>query len=337
MLRPFLEQVKQGQDLALQEAYRCAELLLSESFAPEEIAAFLSALAQKGESLSEVVGFAQAMRAVMVPIDLPYPTLDVCGTGGSGKSRFNVSSAVAFVLAAAGVPVVKHGNRGSKLPNGSFDFIEALGIPIDLLPEQQIEVFEKFNLSFLFARQYHPAVAKVAKARQLVGGPTIFNLLGPLCNPAKVSHQLLGTPRLERAELLAKALQQLGIERAWVVAGEDGRDEVSLEARTQILEVNTDVDLILASSFDPATLQPHPSALTELEGGTAVENAKLFVELIHSGNVEHPVMAWIALNAAAGMVVVGKALDIQSGYTLALELLRSKTVAAFFDRCLGAF
>ncbi len=335
MLSTTLEKVRAGQNLGKNEAYACACEIFDKDYSPEFVAEFLGALADKKEAIFEVLGFVQAMQERMIPLELgPGPRIDICGTGGSGKARFNVSTAVAFILAAGGVPVAKHGNRGSKLPNGSFDFIEALGIPLGLSADAQKALFEEFGLVFLFARYYHPAVAKVAPARQLLGRPSIFNILGPLCNPAGITHQLLGTASRERWKLLAEVLSHQNMKNAWVICGADGRDEISLTAPTYRYQIR-DENYDLADAIDPKSFCPISIDDAALSAGNADQNAALFHHILTDRDVLHPVSLWIQLNAAAAFVVFGTAPDLATGFELAKQLIGSGKVMTFVSRYLS--
>jgi anthranilate phosphoribosyltransferase len=291
-----------------------AETILTDIFTgtvdQTEITELLVALYQKGESVSEIVGFATAMRKAMIKIDLPHPIMDNCGTGGSGKSRFNVSSAAAILLASMGIPMAKHGNRGSKGPTGSMDFIEALGIPIDLSPEKTKDYFLKHNICFLFARNYHPNMKYVTESRKTIPHRTIFNLLGPLCNPANVSHQLIGTPNADTAKKLAAAAQQLGTQCTWVIVGGNATDELSPNHTSTVFKVIP--QSITEEQFTPQTLNLENTP--QYTGETASQNATTFKTLIANRQITHPIIIHVALNAAAAISIFN-ATPLSTAYT----------------------
>ncbi|MDA1353498.1 MAG: anthranilate phosphoribosyltransferase [bacterium] len=329
MLDTFLEPLAAGQHLSESESTACLSTIFDSECAQSEIEQLLSALHTKGESTDEIVGFAKAMRAKMTPVTLNKDAIDLCGTGGSGKSRFNVSTAAAFVLASMGISVAKHGNRGSKQPNGSFDFLEALGLPIELSSAQCETAFSKTNLCFLFARMFHPAMGKVAPARKALGHRTIFNLLGPLCNPAGVTHQIIGCADEAIAKKLAPAIQRLGSKRVILVVGHNGLDELSTTGTSKLIDVRETA--ISESMFDPAELglsAQEPEAISGLSGA---ENAALFKSVFQAGDVSHPIATIVALNAGLAAYCVGNSLTIADGVMLAQTAIRSKVAWAKFE------
>lgn len=322
--------IESGKDLSRDHA----ELVMSEIFngevATDMLVRFLGALADKGESVSEIVGFASVMRRELIPVQLGDQCLDLCGTGGSGKDRFNISTASAFILASLGVSVAKHGNRGSQKSNGSFDFLEALGVSLDQSPEQLVDQYHRFKLAFLFAKNHHPGMRFVGEARKLLGRRSIFNLLGPLCSPASVTHHVLGTIDWGVAEKLAQSLQQLGIIRAFVVVGDQGMDEFTTTGSSRYLDVTQTG--IHEQTLDPADWDLDTSV--DSMGGLAVENARLFQSLLNTPDLEHPVMKQLILNSAMGLLCVGHVPDIASGISLIKQGLLSNQTQAFVARFL---
>ncbi|MFA5879565.1 MAG: anthranilate phosphoribosyltransferase [Candidatus Margulisiibacteriota bacterium] len=322
MLEFFLDKVKNQIDLSEEESFQVLQIIFSGQCKLEEIIALLANLAIKGESVNEIIGFTKAMWQNAVKIDLLKDSIDTCGTGGSNRPRFNVSTAAAFVMAAGGVPVIKHGNRGSKTANGSFDFLEALGISFEVENNQIVELFNKTNLCFLFARNFHLAMKHVSAARKQIPGRTIFNLIGPLCNPARVNYQVLGTTSSEIAAKLAHALAQFETKKALVIVGADGFDELSLTHDSLIYEVSKqNINKIM---FSPESLNIKLNSSVVV--GSALENANLFVKLIQEGNIEHPNSLLIALNAGAGFYCFGKKDSIIQGFEYAKELIINKKV-----------
>ncbi len=303
------------------------DLLLSGSLAPEEGADLLVTWAQRGETGAELAAVVRALRARAVPVALTRSSVDVVGTGGVEGSRFNVSTTVAFVLASAGVAVAKHGNRGSRSPNGSFDFLEALGIPIDLPPAALTTLHQDHGLCFLFARALHPAMAAAVPYRKLAARRTIFNLAGPLANPAPVDHLLIGAVDQRSALVLAQALRLLGDGRALVVCGEPGIDEVSISGPTHTWNVT-------AQDINQGILTPAPQSVVDralLPGGDATTNAALFARLI-AGDPCDGLAEMVQVNAG----LVFDLLDGQPpvyhgpGYHRAAQRLADGRVARFF-------
>ena len=311
--------------LTEQESYDVLIEIFQGSADIEDIKQLLVILSQdKGETVDEIVGFARAMRDHMTQVHLKKPMLDLCGTGGSGQDRFNASTAAAFVLAAGGVPVAKHGNRGSKKPNGSFDFLEALGIPFEHTADQCAALFDQTNLCFLFARQFHPAMKYVAPARQAVGHRTLFNLLGPLCNPAGATHQILGTLSNEIANKLAQALMRLGTNRTLVIVGHNGLDELSLTGKSEYYEVKS-------NEIKPHLFIPESNSADLLPVGNAIENAAQFLTVLQDKNALADLRQFIALNAAAGFYCMNRVEKINDGIKLANDLITSGEVYRFLE------
>jgi anthranilate phosphoribosyltransferase len=296
------------------------DAILDGELSEDEVVQVLTEMAIRGETVEELVAAVEAMRTRMLSVQLSKPSIDVCGTGGVMGDRFNTSTATAFALAAIGIPVAKHGNRGSRMPNGSFDFLEALGIPIDLGPAGVQEVFSRTDLSFMFARQFHPAVGSIGSARKRIGGRTIFNLIGPLCNPAGVSRQLLGTVSVELSEKLAAAVMHLGTERTIIVVGPNGRDELASDGVSKILEVTS--SQITTYTCDPREFAPDVNVV----GGNAVENARQFEGWLDNPDSNPALSVSIALNCAAAMYLVGHSATFKDGFEAAFGLIRSRVV-----------
>jgi len=308
------------------DALELLDLLMTGSVAAGDGAALLVALSERGETGAEVAAFAKGLLARAAPIPLQRPSLDVCGTGGSGLTRFNVSTTVAFVLAAAGVPVAKHGNRGSLKPNGSFDLLDQLGVRYALPPEKLAALHRDTGVCFLFARAVHPAVAAVAPYRKAAGRRTIFNLAGPLANPARPRCQVVGVTNEHTGRVIAEALSRLAVQRAVVVWGGPGIDEFSVTGESRCVEVTGGSSrLVTVSALHPELEHE------ELPGGDAPENAAIFHRLINGQEVG-PLRDMVALNA-------GAAIDLWhdrapsahgEGIAQATELLRSGAVRATF-------
>jgi len=263
-----------------------------------------------------------------VPLNLDADCIDVCGTGGSGLARFNVSTAVAFVLAADGIRVAKHGNRGSRRANGSFDLLDALHCPFRFPPGKLREVFDRTDLCFIYARHYHPFMKTVARARTLANRRTIFNIAAPLCNPSNPVFQVVGTPTIENAWLVAEVLQRLGRVKCQVVCGAPGIDEVSISGATEILTVSQ--DSVTKTTLTPADLGLQPLAYETIPGGDAEENAVLFEQLIN-GSAPEPIVQMVCASAAVAMHCRGAVETVRTGYERCRTLLADGSVASKFE------
>ena len=318
----ILHKTQAGIDLTEAEAETAVTQIMEGAASPEGVKDFLLALRRKGESLSEVVGAARAMRAHAAPIRVDgRELLDTCGTGGDGLKTVNLSTLAALVAAGAGVPVAKHGNRSVTSACGSADLLEALGVVVDVEPAVVERCIKEAGFGFLFAPRFHPAMKVVAPIRKELRVPTIFNLLGPLTNPAGVRHQVVGVADPAKMELYAQALKELGAERFLVVHGADGQDEISTTGPTEVVEFNgkIDPDRLARYTLVPETFGIQPARLEQLRGGPPSENARIAQEVLagRSG----PVREAVLFNAAAALYVAGIAGDIQAGFSLAAHSL----------------
>ena len=307
--------VAAGTDLTADEARACADAVFTASAGElDQVVALLEALAEKGEDAGEVTGFARAIleRATPAPERVRGRGVDLAGTGGSGLERFNVSTAAAFTVAAAGTPVVKHGNRGSRQPNGSFDFLDALGIDYDVAPEVMERCFESTRLAFFFARAWHPAMAAVAPARQRVARRTIFNLAAPLCNPAQPPYQFMGASSVAAAELLVQVLADLGRRRALVVCGAPGIDDLSIAGPTEVFTL--DAGAVRRETVRPEQFGIAPVGYDTLPAGSGERNAATFTDLVSAGGERSPLTDLICLNAGAALYCAEAADSIATGY-----------------------
>jgi anthranilate phosphoribosyltransferase len=321
MIMEALHKVVERRDLSREEAARVMEVLMSGGATDAEIAAFLTAMRMKGETAEELCGFAQVMRERVIAVPtrhadaqaIPYPgqrrLVDTCGTGGDGQGTFNISTAAAFVVAGAGVPVAKHGNRSVSGLCGSADVIEALGIPLDLPPDRVGRCIDEVGIGFLFAPLLHPAMRHVMAARRQIRIRTLFNLLGPLTNPARASAQVVGVYDAALTEVLANVLNELGCQRAFVVHGMDGLDEISTITETKISEVR-------AGRVGTFFVRPEDFGIVrathgDLKGGDAPANAEIIRHILRGA--EGPKRDIVVLNAGAAIVAGGGAEDIQEG------------------------
>lgn len=315
-LLSFLHRIVEGQELSPAEAEQAMSVILSGGASTSQIAAFLTALRMKGETAGEILGFARAMRAKVVRVDPGEdcgPLLDTCGTGGDERGTINVSTIAAFVVAGARVRVAKHGNRSISSRCGSADVLEALGVRIAMPPERMARAVREVGIGFLFAPSLHPAMKYAQPARLELKLRTVFNLLGPLTNPAGARYQLAGAFSREAAVLMAEALAALGLERGFVVHGSDGMDEVTTTGPTLALEVRNGA--VIQHTLTPGDFGV-PSVLPgELKGGTCEENAGLMRSVLNGAR--GPRRDIVLVNAATALVAAGAASSFAQGMTLA--------------------
>ena len=329
----YTSAVAAGKDLTADEARACADAVFAAAATElDQVVALLRALAEKGEAAGEVTGFARAIleRATPAPAGVRGRGVDLAGTGGSGLARFNVSTAAAFTVAAAGTPVVKHGNRGSRQPNGSFDFLDALGISYDMAPEAMERCFAETRLAFFFARAWHPAMAAVAPARQQVARRTIFNLAAPLCNPAQPPYQFMGASSVAAAELLIEVLADLGRRRALVVCGAPGIDDLSIAGPTEVFTL--DAGAVRRETVSPEQFGIAPVSYGALPAGSGEENAALFTGLIAAAAEPSPLIDLVCLNAGAALYCAEAADSIATGFAAARGAFADGGVARHMAR-----
>lgn len=329
MLQEATRALLSGRSLERAEARGAMEAIFAPAL-PVQVASFLTALTMKGETPDEIAGLAEAMRARAVPVPGAWPELiDTCGTGGDRTGTFNISTTVAFIAAACGLKVAKHGNRSASSQCGSADVLEALGANVELSPEQAARCLEAHGITFLFAPCFHPAMKHVAPVRRELGFPTAFNLLGPLCNPLRPSHQVLGVFRHAHVPLMARALRELGTRRALVVHGHGGLDELSLEGPSEVAELHPDGS-IRTFQLDPRDAGLAPAPLAALAGGDAPTNARL-IRGILSGERRDACRDVVLWNAAAALWIGGAARDMRAGVTLAAEAIDTGAARAKLD------
>jgi anthranilate phosphoribosyltransferase len=306
-------------------------MMMSGEATPAEIGAFLTALRLKGETADEVTGMARVMREHSLHVKVDGPLVDTCGTGGDGQRTFNVSTAAVFVAAGAGARVAKHGNRAMSSACGSADVLEALGAKIDLNPEQVGECIEKTGVGFMFAQAFHPAMKHVAPVRREIGIRTVFNILGPLTNPAGAQAQVLGVARPELAPLLAEVLGRLGVKHALVVHGQEGLDELSPAGPSTVHELND--GKMREYDVSPEQFGLTPAPLEAVAGGSAEENAST-LRAVLSGE-RGPLRDVVVLNASAALVAADIAQDIAGGVKASQEAIDSgaarKRLEAFLE------
>ena len=323
-MRELLDSLYENKSLSFSEAKQAMEKMTEGNATPEHISALLSALKIKGETYEEIAGFAAVLREKSIPVLIDRDDLiDTCGTGGTHKNTFNISTTVAFVLAAAGVGVAKHGNRSISSKCGSADVLEELGISLAHYSIKAKESLEKFNFAFLFAPNFHPAFKHIGPIRKALGFRTVFNILGPLVNPAQVKRQVLGVFTQDLLETMARSLKELGTIEAMVVASDDGFDEFSLGAKTKVSHLKD--NMIENYEVDPQKFGLKKATVDEIKGGDKKLNAKIIQSIIDGQQGPHRDI--VLLNAAASFVVSNKARDFKEGIQIAKEVIDSGKVS----------
>jgi anthranilate phosphoribosyltransferase len=319
MLSEALKKIVSGAHLTEQEAALAMDDIMNGSATPSQIGAFLIALRMKGETIPEITGCAVSMRAKAKRVELDGYAIDTCGTGGDGGKTFNISTAVAIIAAAAGVNVAKHGNKAVSSKSGSADVLEALGIKIDMSPEMVVECIKKTRIGFLFAPYYHVSMKNVVGTRNELGVRTVFNILGPLTNPAGVKGQILGVYDGRLVHSLAEVLRNLGTQRALVVHGMDGLDEITTTTKTMVSEIRE--GRIIDYEIDPVDYGVPYAKPADISGGDAKHNAELIVRVLQGerGAARDIVL----LNAAAALYVGNAAEDLREGLTRAAYIVDS--------------
>jgi len=323
-IRGAIARLVERQDLDEQEAAACMEELMTGAATPAQFAAFVTALRMKGETADEIAGMARVMRDKSSRLHIDGELLDTCGTGGDSSGSFNVSTCAAFIAAGAGARVAKHGNRAMTSQCGSADVLEALGAKIDLNAEQVEACVEQAGIGFMFAQAFHPAMKHVAAARREIGIRTVFNLLGPLTNPAGATRQVVGVARPELVEKVAAVLQRLGSKRALVVHGDDGFDEISISGGSSVAELTPDGVRQFRVTPEDAGLARHD--ISALRGGTPEQNAAE-LRLVLDG-APGALRDFALINAAAALVAWGSAADLRTGVDLAEQSIDSGAAAA---------
>ena len=320
-LTDFLPRLVRREDLSRDEAFELLEALLDAGATDAQIAGALVALAAKGETVEELVGMAEALRSRATRVLSQHSCfIDTAGTGSSRAKTFNISTAAAFVIAGAGLPVAKHGNRAASSKSGSADLLTSLGVNVSAIPLASEQALNEIGICFMFAPLYHGATARVAGIRRQLGIHTTFNLLGPLSNPASAPRQIIGVWRKEFAEKLAHVLSQLGTEHAWVVHGEDGLDEITLAGTTHVAEAQNGE--VKTFEVGPNDFGFETASLDHLRGGDAEANAKI-VSAVLSGSRKDEARALVIVNAAAALLLGGAAVDLLEGAKLAADSIDS--------------
>lgn len=320
------------QPLAQDEAEAAFGAMLDGEIADEEIARFLVELSDRGETASEIAGAAQAMRARLIPVAAPDNAIDVCGTGGDGHHTLNVSTAVSLVVAACGVPVAKHGNRAASSKAGAADTLEVLGLNLDRAAETAEATLADLGICFLFAGKHHPAMGRIMPIRKRLGRRTIFNLMGPLANPAGVKRQLVGIARPAYVPIYAEALARLGSDLSFVVSGDEGLDELSLAGGNEVAVVTPAGVRMQRVAPEDAGLPPAP--VEAIRGGDPAYNAEALRKLLLGE--PGPYRDAVLFNAAGALIVAGEVEDWRSGVEEAAEALDKGLAKALLDCWIAA-
>ena len=320
MFSALIEKLGRREDLTTEEAAQAMAVIMRGEAAPAQVAGLLIGLTMKGERPTELVGFARTMREQAVALARPVEDVfDTCGTGGDRSGTFNISTASALVIAACGVTVAKHGNRSVSSLCGSADVLDALGVNVSASPAVVERCLRDVGIAFFFAPTFHPAMRHAAQARKELGVRTAFNLLGPLTNPARAERQIVGVPRPELTELIARALLLLGSKRAWVVHGADGLDELSTTGYTKVSECRDGT--VQTFYVHPADYGLAKSSLDTLKGGDATRNAQMIREVLNG--TQGPPRAVVLLNAGAALFIAGRAESVKAGLAHAADAIDS--------------
>lgn len=320
MIKETIIKLSKKQDLAYAEAEAVMDEIMSGQATPVQMSAYLTALALKGETIDEITASAAGMRAHCIKLLHNLDVLEIVGTGGDGSNSFNISTTSSLVIAAGGVPVAKHGNRAASSKSGAADVLEALGVKITLTPERSAEILKKINICFLFAQNYHIAMKYVAPIRKELGIRTVFNILGPLSNPAGANMELMGVYDQSLVEPLAQVMANLGVNRGMVVYGQDSLDEISMCAPTSVCEIRD--GKFISYEITPEQFGYERCEKGALTGGTPAENAEI-TKAILKGEEKGPKRQAVCLNAGAALYIAGKAASIEEGVKLAESLIDS--------------
>ncbi len=326
-LKPFLAKVATGESLSREEAQDAFGILMSGEATPSQIGAFLMALRVRGETVAEMTGAVSTMRAKMLRVDAPADAVDIVGTGGDGAGTYNISTLAAIIAAGAGLTVAKHGNRALSSKSGTADALSALGVNLEIGPKQIARCIREAGIGFMFASMHHAAMRHVGPSRVELGTRTIFNLLGPLSNPAGAKRQLLGVYSPQWLMPIAETLREMGSETVWVVHGQ-GLDEITTTGTTQVVALES--GKIREFELSPADFGVAPATLADLKGGDGVANAAALRAVL--GGAKNAYRDISLCNAAAALVVAGKAETLKDAMQLATASLESGKASAALDR-----
>ena len=320
MIKEAIESLVAGRSLASEQAAGVMEEIMSGKATPAQIAAFITALRIKGETVDEIAGLARVMQAKAIPVKVTPPVVDTCGTGGDKSSSFNISTAAAFIAAGAGLKVAKHGNRAMSSRCGSADVLEALGVDIELGAEAVAECLQKIGIGFMFAPLFHPAMKYAAGPRRDIGIRTVFNILGPLVSPTHARFQVMGVATRELGEKIASVLHRLSSKHALVVHGLDGMDEISIADKSLVWEV-TEEGVLPPYEVSPQYFGFKEAKLKEIKGGTPEDNARILRSILKGERGPRRDIA--VMNAAAAIVAANRASDLKEGARIAQESIDS--------------
>jgi len=332
MIKEAIASLIEGRSLSFEEAGGVMEEIMSGEATPAQIAAFLTSLCAKGETSEEIAGLASVMRAKATPVKITWPAIDIVGTGGDGSGSFNISTAAAFVAAGAGLKVAKHGNRAASSRCGSADILEALGVKIELGPGAVAECIGTAGIGFMFAPVFHPAMKHAAVPRREIGIRTVFNILGPLTNPARVEHMVLGVPSEELGYKIAEVLFRLGTKHSLVIYGRDSLDEISISAKSLVWDVSENM-LLPPYEISPDTFGFGEAERSEITGGTPKENAETMRRILDGE--ESALRNTVVMNAAAALVAGNATEDLQKGARLAEVAIDSGRARSKLDQLVG--
>ncbi len=330
--KPIIAKLATGVHLRFDEAKDAFDCLLSGQTTPVQTAAFLMALRVRGESVAEITGAVTAMRAQMLRVNAPANAIDIVGTGGDNSGSYNISTLASLIVASCGVPVAKHGNKAASSQSGAADVLVAMGIRTDLDALGVEHCLSKAGIGFMFAPMHHPAMRHVAGVRSELGTRTIFNILGPLCNPAEVKRQILGVFSRDLLQPLAQVLCDLGSEKAWIVHGCDGLDELTTTGATHVEELSNGI--IRSFDITPEEAGLPRARLEDLKGGDAAYNAAALRDVLDGAHNAYRDIA--LLNAGAALIVADVASDLKSGVAIAVKALDNGATKATFEKLVAA-
>jgi anthranilate phosphoribosyltransferase len=330
--KDFIAKVSDGHSLSPEEAREAFEVILSGSATPSQLGGFLMALRVRGESIAEVTGAVATMRSKMIPVKAPAKAIDIVGTGGDNSGSYNISTCTALVVAGCGVPVAKHGNRSLSSKSGAAEALAELGVNIDIDATKISDCINRAGIGFMFAPLHHAAMKHVGPTRMELGTRTIFNLLGPLTNPAGVKRQMVGVFARKWVEPLAEALRELGSEKAWVVHGSDGMDEITTTGSTFVSELSNGT--IRSFEISPEDVGLAVSDPKDLKGGLPSENAKALRDVL--AGAQNAYRDVVLFNAAASLLVADKVQTLKDGVEMAAQSIDSGSAADTLEKLVAA-
>ncbi len=330
--KDLIVKVADGHALSLQEAREAFDVILSGSATPSQLGGFLMALRVRGESIAEVTGAVASMRSRMLTVDAPDNAIDIVGTGGDSSGSYNISTCTAIVVAGCGIPVAKHGNRSLSSKSGAAEALSELGVNIDISPDRISRCIDKAGIGFMFAPLHHGAMKLVGPTRVELGTRTIFNLLGPLSNPAGVKRQMVGVFAQKWVDPIAQSLKELGSEKAWVVHGSDGMDEITTTGPTFVSELKD--GMVRSFEIAPEDAGLPIARAEDLKGGMPAENARALREVL--AGAKNAYRDVVLFNAAASLIVADKAASLTDGVEMAAESIDSGTAADTLEKLVAA-